>query len=75
MSANNSARRRRGRPGWEYAVYFAVIFLVSLPLSLVKSIFAPAAATAAPLGGAARFGFVGRAWSEARLVTQMIFSA
>ena len=73
MRQSHSARRRRNRSSLEYGVYFAVIFLVSLPLSLVKWVFAPQAAEAPH--GAPRAGFIGQAWSEARLVTEMIFSA
>ena len=77
MRQNNVARRRRKISGWEYGLYFTAIFLVALPLSLIKSLFPSSGADSAFAtgAGARRSGVIGRAWSEARVLTETIFSA
>ncbi|MEL6977496.1 MAG: cytochrome PufQ [Pseudomonadota bacterium] len=63
------ARRRASK--LEYGCYFAVIFLFSLPVALVRTL----AGSSEPRADGAGAGVIGRAWSEARTVTPMIFSA
>jgi len=54
----------------EFRVYFAVIFLATLPLALLTW-----ALSALRGGRLPEKGPVARAWSQARIITPMIFSA
>lgn len=63
-----AARRRSARS--EFIVYFAIIFLAALPLAMLT--WALQAARQRSLGVK---GPVARAWSQARIITPMIFSA
>ncbi len=54
----------------EYIAYFALIFLATLPLALLTW-----ALTAARQLRLPEKGPVARAWSQARIITPMIFSA
>lgn len=54
----------------EFRVYFAVIFLATLPLALLTW-----ALSALKAGRLPEKGPVARAWSQARIITPMIFSA
>lgn len=71
MTSDTLPRARRKDITWEYRFYFAIIFLISLPLTLV--IWA--------LGLAQRDsedadkGFIANAWRRAAIITPMIFSA
>lgn len=71
MTSDNLPRARRKSITWEYRFYFAIIFLISLPLTLV--VWA--------LGLAQRDseesdrGFIADAWRRAAIITPMIFSA
>lgn len=59
-----------GRPktgGLEYNLYFALIFLISLPTALVRMVI--------PRRGERMRFFVTEAWSMAQAVTPRIFSA
>lgn len=86
MSDTTTTKPRRHKPPrLEYGCYFAVIFLISLPISLLRSVARTLVETVRPRAeqavreGRAReraaYGFISRAWSEARTVTQLIFSA
>lgn len=57
-------------PRTEFCVYFAIIFLATVPLALFTW------ALAALRGGRIpEKGPLARAWSQARIITPMIFSA
>jgi hypothetical protein len=58
-------------PTIEYRIYFAIIFLISLPWALVKWLVTVGERD--PERPA--FGFVGLAWRQAKVVTPLIFSA
>ena len=62
--------RSRKTPKTEFMVYFAVIFLATLPLSTLTWALQAARQMALPQKGP-----VARAWSQARIITPMIFSA
>jgi hypothetical protein len=69
-TSNAPVERAHKAPRTEFYVYFAIIFVAALPL----------AALAWALGAARRRSFAGkgpvaRAWSQARIITPMIFSA
>ena len=54
----------------EFVIYFAIIFLAAMPLAAI------AWALGLVRGGdMARKGPISRAWSQARIITPMIFSA
>jgi hypothetical protein len=58
------------RPTTEFAVYFAIIFLATLPLACLTWALTAVKQLALPERGP-----VARAWSQARIITPMIFSA
>ncbi|MDJ1009071.1 MAG: cytochrome PufQ [Paracoccaceae bacterium] len=58
------------RPKTEFMVYFAIIFLATLPLACLTW-----ALSAIQRGGLPERGPVARAWSQARIITPMIFAA
>ncbi|MCH2163745.1 MAG: cytochrome PufQ [Marinovum sp.] len=62
--------RSRKTPKTEFAVYFAVIFLATLPLAFLTWLLQAARTLALPEKGPLM-----RAWSQARIITPMIFSA
>ena len=64
------APRQRRRPVAEFHVYFAIIFLAALPLATLAW-----ALSAIKQGGLTDRGPVARAWSQARIITPMIFAA
>lgn len=65
------ARTQCPRPSRaEFRVYFAVIFLATLPLATLTWTMALIRGGRLPEKGP-----VGRAWSQARIITPMIFSA
>jgi hypothetical protein len=66
MNAATSHRRRQGG-SVEYALYFALILVISVPTALVRS-FLPD-----PTGRKRRF-FLVEAWSMAQRVTPQIFA-
>lgn len=70
-TANGLEPARHRGPSVEYRIYFAIIFLLSLPWALVSWMFG----LAAPDSEDARLGFFGRAWRRAAIITPMIFSA
>lgn len=57
-------------PKTEFMVYFAIIFVATLPLA-----FFTWALAALRSGSLTDKGPVARAWSQARIITPMIFSA
>ena len=58
------------RPTTEFAVYFAIIFAATLPLACLTW-----ALHLIKQGGLPEKGPVSRAWTQARIITPMIFSA
>lgn len=58
------------KPSTEFAVYFAIIFLATLPLAAMTW-----ALTVLRTLSFAHKGPVARAWTQARIITPMIFSA
>ena len=63
-------RTRSAPPKREYYAYFAIIFLAALPLSVLTWALSAARQFKLPEKGP-----VARAWSQARIITPMIFSA
>ena len=61
---------RHKPPKTEFMIYFGIIFLATLPLATLT--WALAAIRA---GGLTDKGPIKRAWSQARIITPMIFSA
>ncbi len=70
-TANGPAPLRAKGPTIEYRIYFAVIFLISLPLCLVTCTFG----LVRPDNEECGQNFVSRAWRRAAIITPMIFSA
>ena len=72
MTHTGMAPAERARPGLktEFAIYFAIIFAATVPLALLTWTL-----TAIRSGGLPERGPVKRAWSQARIITPMIFSA
>ena len=62
--------RRAGPPRAEFAAYFAIIFLATLPLALLTWALTAVRQLRMPDRGP-----VARAWSQARIITPMIFTA
>ncbi|MEM9756158.1 MAG: cytochrome PufQ [Pseudomonadota bacterium] len=69
VTSNTPISSRSGPPRGEYTVYFTVIFLVTLPLSTLGW------ARAALRRESGNRGPFARAWSQARVMAPMIFSA
>ena len=67
---SNGFSHRNAAPSVEYRIYFAIIFLISLPWAFVSW----ALGLAAPEGDQAARGFVARAWHQASIITPLIFS-
>lgn len=61
-------RIRRTAPKREYYAYFAIIFLAALPLSFLTWVLAAGRQLSLPEKGP-----ITRAWSQARIITPMIF--
>ncbi len=57
--------------GIEYRIYFAIIFLISLPLCLVTCTLGLVRPDSEECGK----NFVSRAWRRATIITPMIFAA
>jgi hypothetical protein len=66
-SPHHHHHRRRQGAGFEYALYFALVLLISVPTALFRT-FLPD-----PTGRPRRF-FLVEAWSMARRVTPQIFA-
>ena len=69
LSQVSEARVTR-KPTTEFAVYFGIIFLATLPLAVLTW-----ALSVLRSGSLKQRGPVARAWSQARIITPMIFSA
>jgi hypothetical protein len=67
---SNAPVTRHKPPRTEFMIYFAIVFLATLPLATLT--WALAAIRA---GNLTEKGPVKRAWSQARIITPMIFSA
>ncbi len=65
-----SETRATRKPTTEFAVYFGIIFLATLPLAVLTW-----ALSVIRSGNLKQRGPVARAWSQARIITPMIFSA
>ena len=70
QSHEDDIRARYAHAKTEFMVYFAIIFLATLPLAFLT--WALAAIRSRSLTDR---GPVARAWSQARIITPMIFSA
>lgn len=70
-TANGIPQARTKTPSIEYRIYFAIIFVLSLPWAFVSW----ALGLARPDADAAEKGFIGRAWHQASVITPLIFSA
>lgn len=64
------ARAMPAPPKREFYVYFAIIFLATLPLALVTWSLSAARQMRLPEKGP-----LAKAWSQARIITPMIFNA
>ncbi len=62
--------RTSGPPRREYIVYFGLIFLATLPLAFLTWTLHAGRTLSLPERGP-----IARAWSQARIITPMIFSA
>ena len=62
--------RNHAPPKREYCVYFGLIFLATLPLATLTWILQAGRTLSVPERGP-----LARAWSQARIITPMIFSA
>ena len=69
MTSNPPVARHKP-PKTEFMIYFAIIFVATLPLATLT--WALAAIRA---GNMTDKGPIKRAWSQARIITPMIFSA
>jgi hypothetical protein len=67
MSAEARSARK---PTTEFAVYFGIIFLATLPLATLTW-----ALSVIRSGNLKQKGPMARAWSQARIITPMIFAA
>ena len=70
ISSNTPITTRSKPPRAEFTFYFAIIFLAALPLALIAWVLA-----ALRGGEMTNKGPLARAWSQARIITPMIFSA
>ena len=64
------SRIKRTAPRREYYAYFAIIFIAALPLSFLTWALAAGRQLSLPEKGP-----IARAWSQARIITPMIFHA
>jgi len=58
------------KPTTEFAVYFAIIFLATLPLAVFTWLLSVLRS-----GNLKQKGPMARAWTQARIITPMIFAA
>lgn len=70
LAPHDDAVRPHKAPRTEFAVYFAIIFAATLPLAVLTW-----ALTALRTLSLPKRGPVARAWSQARIITPMIFAA
>ncbi len=64
------SKTRKAPPKREYYAYFGVIFLATLPLAIVTWLLKAARRMELPEKGP-----IATAWSQARIITPMIFTA
>jgi hypothetical protein len=69
LSVSHEIRSAK-KPTTEFAVYFGIIFLATLPLATLTW-----ALRVIRSGNLKQRGPVARAWSQARIITPMIFAA
>jgi hypothetical protein len=69
MTSNTPMARTRNAPGWEYKMYFAPIFALSLPLAVLRAGVAAVRSDPTP-----RPGILADATARAREVTTTICS-
>ena len=62
--------RAKRKPTTEFGIYFAIIFVATLPLACLTW-----ALSVIKSGDLKQRGPIARAWSQARIITPMIFSA
>ncbi|MCF6445984.1 cytochrome PufQ [Nereida sp. MMG025] len=71
MTSNTpTAKTKHKSNQTEFSVYFAVIFVFALPLATLSW-----ALSSFKSGTISRRGPIARAWSQARIITPMIFTA
>jgi hypothetical protein len=70
MTSDAPQLRARKTPSTEFMVYFAVIFVATLPLATLTWMLAAMRSRSFTDKGP-----MARAWSQARIITPMIFSA
>jgi hypothetical protein len=70
QSQDDDIRARYAHAKTEFMVYFAIIFLATLPLAFLTWVLAAIRSRSLTDRGP-----VARAWSQARIITPMIFSA
>jgi len=70
ISSNTPVTRSSKPPKTEFMVYFGIIFLAALPLACLTWALA-----AIKAGNLTSKGPIKRAWSQASIITPMIFSA
>ena len=70
MTSNTPVARSTKPPKTEFMIYFAIIFAATLPLATLT--WALAAIRA---GNLTEKGPIKRAWSQAHIITPMIFAA
>ncbi|WOI56116.1 cytochrome PufQ [Palleronia sp. LCG004] len=68
--ASMAPARGRAQPKAEFYAYFALIFAATLPLACLTWLLIAARQMRMPEKGP-----ISRAWSQARIITPMIFSA
>ena len=70
VTSNTPIATRSKPPRAEFTFYFAIIFVAALPLALIAWVLA-----ALRGGSMTNKGPIARAWSQARIITPMIFAA
>ncbi|GAB5447233.1 cytochrome PufQ [Gymnodinialimonas sp.] len=70
MTSNTPVQTRSKPPKTEFFVYFAIIFVATLPLATLTWALA-----AIKSGSMTDKGPIKRAWSQAGMITPMIFAA
>jgi len=70
VNRTEAVERSHKPPKVEFMVYFGIVFVATLPLACVTWALATIKS-----GGRTDKGPVARAWTQARIITPMIFSA
>ena len=70
VTSNTPIATRSKPPRAEFTFYFAIIFVAALPLAFIAWVLA-----ALRGGSMTNKGPIARAWSQARIITPMIFAA